>query len=393
MPAQPISESVLLETIRITEECGGNREEAARRMGIPSSTLKHRLSNAQRRGISSTREQVETLHGWNPKHDMTHVVPAPLIIRGTSTLYKDGKPSIQWVKTKLDDRLRDEAMRAAAVELSRNVARVEPSPAPADIAKTLCNLFTLTDYHVGMRAWAPETGDDWDLTIAERLLISSMDYLIEASPQAEIGIISQLGDWLHFDSLNPVTPLHGNLLDADSRYSKVVSVATRLLRYAVDKALTRHKRVIVVISEGNHDLASSVWLRHLFSLVYENEPRVEVVNNQMPYYALVHGVNMLAFHHGHLRKNDQLPLLFAAQFPKEWGSTTKRYCHTGHRHHEEIKEHSGMKVIQHSTLAGRDAHAARGGWISDRQITAITYHAQYGQAATITAVPEMFNED
>jgi hypothetical protein len=98
---------------------------------------------------------------------------------------------------------------------------------------------------------------------------------------------------------------------------------------------------------------------------------------------------MLAFHHGHLKKNDQLPILFAAQFPKVWGETTKRYAHCGHRHHAEEKEHSGLTVIQHPTLAARDAYASRGGWIAERQVTAITYHSEYGQVARVTVTPEM----
>jgi hypothetical protein len=98
---------------------------------------------------------------------------------------------------------------------------------------------------------------------------------------------------------------------------------------------------------------------------------------------------MLCFHHGHLKKNDQLPLLFAAQFAPEWGRTTKRYCHTGHRHHLEEKEHSGMIVFQHPTLAARDAYAARGGWHALRSATAVTYHTQYGEVCRSTASPDM----
>jgi hypothetical protein len=98
---------------------------------------------------------------------------------------------------------------------------------------------------------------------------------------------------------------------------------------------------------------------------------------------------MLGFHHGHLRKNEQLPLLFASQFPQVWGNTSKRYVHTGHRHHVEEKEHSGVTVIQHPTLAARDAYAARGGWIAERQVRAISYHAEHGEVARTTVVPEM----
>jgi hypothetical protein len=81
--------------------------------------------------------------------------------------------------------------------------------------------------------------------------------------------------------------------------------------------------------------------------------------------------------------------LFAATFPALWGATTKRYCHVGHRHHVDEKEHSGMKVTQHSTLAARDAYAARGGWTSERQAVAITYHAKYGEVGRVTVTPEM----
>ena len=109
----------------------------------------------------------------------------------------------------------------------------------------------------------------------------------------------------------------------------------------------------------------------------------------MPYYVYQHGQTLLAFHHGHLKKNEQLPLLFAAQYPKEWGNTVKRYAHCGHRHHQEVKEHAGMVVEQHPTLAARDAYAARGGWLSERAVSAITYHSDFGQVAKITVTPEM----
>jgi hypothetical protein len=127
----------------------------------------------------------------------------------------------------------------------------------------------------------------------------------------------------------------------------------------------------------------------MFSALYENEPRVEVINSPLPYYVYQHGKTMLAWHHGHLKKNDQLPILFASQFAQVWGQTTKRYAHCGHRHHVEEKEHSGMIVIQHPTLTARDAYAARGGWIAERQATAITYHREFGQVARNTVTPEM----
>lgn len=367
--------------------------EYARQTGKDDTTTRRWLNKYAVELGAGAEASRAAMQGFAPDHDMTHIVPAPFVVRGTSTLYgEDGKPRMQWVKTRLDDKLVDEAIRAAVAAMTADIPRVKPTKKPKQTEAQLCTVYTLTDCHVGMKAWAPETGADWDLEIAEQVLTDAIDYLVDASPAATTCVVNQLGDWLHADGLSPVTPTSGHILDVDSRYSQVVRVATRILRRVIDKALTKHAKVIVVMAEGNHDMASSVWLRHLFALLYEREPRVVVLDSEIPYYVHVHGATMLCFHHGHLKKNDQLPLLFAAQYPREWGATTKRYAHTGHRHHTEEKEHSGMSVVQHATIAARDAYAARGGWIAERKIKAITYHSAYGETGTVTVTPEMLQD-
>jgi hypothetical protein len=129
----------------------------------------------------------------------------------------------------------------------------------------------------------------------------------------------------------------------------------------------------------------------MFQALYENEPRIQVIDSELPYYTYQHGETMLCWHHGHLSKNEALPLLFASQFPKVWGNTNKRYIHCGHRHHTHVKEYSGATVEQHPTLAARDAYAARGGWMAERQVSSITYSDKYGQVAKNTVTPEMIS--
>lgn len=330
------------------------------------------------------------LKGYSPKHYMTKIVPDGYQVKGVSSYFdRDGKLAGQWVKSSADEDRRAELMRQAVDALSEEIPRARPIKGPSHVSEHLCNVFTLTDSHVGMLAWGREAGADWDLKIAEQTLVGCFSQMILASPAAKVAVVAQLGDFLHQDGLSPVTPTSGHVLDSDGRFSKVVQVAVRTLRKVVDMALASHEKVVVLMAEGNHDMASSVWLRTLFAALYENEPRVQVIDSPLPYYVYQHGSTMLAWHHGHLKKNDQLPILFASQFPQEWGTTTRRYAHCGHRHHVEEKEHSGMTVIQHPTLAARDAYAARGGWIADRQVSAITYHEKFGQVARATVVPEM----
>lgn len=319
--------------------------------------------------------------------------PAPdgMYVRSVSTLVdgQTGAVKQQWVKADIDREAREAAQVAALRALCEKLEPLPPTLPPEVTDSKLCNLYTLTDCHVGMLAWKRETGEPWDLPIAEAVLAGTFMRMLESSPAARVGIVNQLGDFLHFDSLKPVTPEHGHLLDADSRYQKVVEVAVRILRRIIAAALVKHEIVRVYMHEGNHDPSGSVWLRVMFAALYANEPRVIVERSPLPYVAYQHGKTMIAFHHGHMAKNDSLPLLFAARFPAMWGATTKRYIHVGHRHHVDEKEHPGIKVVQHPTLAAADAYAARGGWLSERQASAITYHDELGEYSRCVFVPEL----
>lgn len=368
-----------LEVVQAIEKEGSNRK-AAKALKVRSSYVDRALSAVKKKAAS----QLITEHA-DPAR-----VPDGFVINGTTTLRKDGVEVMQWVKTSSDQKRQAEIQRAAIEAMCEEIPRLGAITPPMRTLDHLCNLYTLTDCHVGMLSWHREGGADWDLSIAERTLIGCFEQMVASSPAAKTSVIAQLGDFLHYDSaISPVTPLHQNVLDADGRMPKMVKTAIRILRRVVDMALQKHERVVLLLAEGNHDVSSSVWLRAMFQALYENEPRIQVIDSELPYYTYQHGNTMLAWHHGHLAKNDQLPILFAAQFPKVWGNTERRYCHTGHRHHVEEKEHSGMTVIQHPTLAARDAYAARGGWIADRQVTSITYSDKFGQVARNTVTPEM----
>jgi hypothetical protein len=391
MTKQPIIDPKLVEfaTVRQIEyidaiEKNGSMRAAAKALGVTKSAVQESMDRLKKSGAR---------RGYSPEHGMTRAVPDGFFAGRISTNYKEnGALGQQWVIASPDRERQREILLAAAAAMAEELPRVKPTKAPVLTDAKLASVYTLTDSHVGALCWHRENLDpngSWDLAIAERTLTGCFEHMVMASPPARTGIVAQLGDFLHSDGLEAKTPTSGHILDQDGRFPKVVQTAIRILRRVIGFALQKHERVVVLMAEGNHDLASSVWLRAMFKALYENEPRVEVIDSELPYYVYQHGQTMLAWHHGHLKKNDQLPLLFAAQFPKVWGETTRRYAHTGHRHHFEEKEHSGMSVVQHSTLAARDAYAARGGWMSDRQCTAITYHADFGVVCRNTVTPEM----
>jgi hypothetical protein len=357
---------------------------------------KHQIAvryDCDERGVARRLKRLRAEWVKDPARNLTAPVDQPVdgqLLKGTSTLVgPNGDMIAQWIKTDRDKE-REKALQEAALRvLCEKLEPLPPQPVP-DIGAGLnrCNLYTLTDCHVGMLAWPRETGEPWDLKIAEQVLVDCFSRLVNSSPDAAHCIVNQLGDFLHFDSLKAVTPEHQNLLDSDSRYQKMVEVAVRILRRVVDLALAKHKFVQVYMHEGNHDPAGSVWLRVMFAQLYANEPRIKVDTTPLPYVVCQHGKTMIGFHHGHLASKESLPLLFAARFPDVWGSANARYIHVGHKHSVHVQEYPGVYVEQHPTLASQDAYAARGGWLSRRQASAITYDNTRGEVGRVVVVPE-----
>lgn len=327
--------------------------------------------------------------GYAPGHFEHGTAPGYLMGKVTVQRGPDGAVERVWERQSPEAGNALEALREAVAGILEPIEPVDPVPAPHGANDDLCNLYTYSDFHLGMLAQEEEGGANWDIKIAERTLVGSFSMMLAQSPPAHTGIINIQGDMLHSDGLLPVTPAHRHVLDQDGRFSRIVAVAIRSIRALIGMALEKHPEVHVVICEGNHDEASSVWLRLMFQALYENEPRVTVNASELPFYVFEWGKTMLGFHHGHKVKNEQLPLLFAAQFPDVWGRTLRRAVHCGHRHHCDEKEYNGVTVVQHPTIAARDAYAARGGWIADRAVQSITYSKRFGQVGRVFVTPEM----
>lgn len=345
------------------------------------------------RAIRNLKKQA-AIKGYAPEAAMGRMAPDPLIVKGVSTMDRIGPngertPIIQWTKTKIDDQLRLQAILEVIESQAADLPRIKPVARPVNSHADLCNVYTFTDCHIGMLAWGKESGEDWDLEIAEETLTRAFQLMIENSPAAETCVIAQLGDWMHYDGLVPVTPTAGHILDADSRFQKMLEVAVRVLRRIVQWALERHDKVILLCAEGNHDMAMSAAFRTFFNIMYENEPRVDVITDPLPYYAYQHGDVMLGWHHGHLKKPESAPATFAAYFRRMWGACDHVYIHLGDKHHLDQKDFAGCRVIQHSTIASKDAYAARHGWDSVREARVFTYHKDFGQVFSNTVTPKM----
>lgn len=322
---------------------------------------------------------------------MTKPAAEGFAVKGTSTLYgPDGELKAQWVKTTADGEALEQAIRDAFDALRESMPKAKPvSSMKAKRSADLLNLHVLTDYHLGAKAWHEEAGEDWDLSIAEDLLVRWFACAIEHAPPASIGVLAQLGDFLHWDGYDAVTPTSKHLLDADTRFQKLVRVAIRATRQIVRLMLQKYDRVHLIMADANHDPASGAWLREMFAAFYDQEPRITVDNSADTYYCLEHGSTSLFFHHGHKRKPTTVDDVFVAKFREVFGRTKFSYAHLGHMHHDMKLETNLMTVEQHRTMAAKDAYASRGGWMAGRGAPVITYSNRFGEVGRQVYSPEM----
>ena len=361
----------------------GSPTEAAKLLDVNPRTVTRKVARIKSRAA---------IKGYSPDHNMTHTVPDGFKVKGVSTFYnEEGNPIRQWVKSTEDSERREQLIQEAIKAATDSIPRTKAIKPPKHTDSDLANLYTITDYHLGMMSWHEETGEDWDTGIAEDLLVNWFGAAIALSPQSEVGIFAQLGDFLHWDGLDAVTPANKHILDADTRFQKVVRITIRVIRRVIAMLLKKHDQVYVIMAEGNHDPASSIWLRELLTALYGDEPRVEVNNSVDPYYCYEHGLTSLFFHHGHKKRIANIDDVFASKFREVFGRTKFSYAHMGHLHHVDVKETNLMIIEQHRTLAAPDAYASRGGWMSGRDAQVITYHKEYGQVGRVVISPDMVN--
>ena len=366
------------EQLREELNAGTKIIDISRKYGISDRVIRIRKAKLAKKGVG---------HG----RDVSHLVPDGYKIKGTSSLVDEfGNTKLQWVKTDTDAERQVELMKAVIEGMKSEITPGAPvKTVRAKRDDKLLNLYTVSDFHLGMLAWADESGDDWDMKMAEDLFSRWFDAAFQKAPDAGTGVINLLGDFAHFDSLVAVTPASGHALDADTRYQKLVRYMIRMVRRVVDRALVKHKNVRLLIVQGKHDESGMIWLAEMFSTLYDNEPRVFVDTSPDVYKMVQHGKTTLFFHHGHKARFDAIEPVMIAKFRKAFGESVYSYAHVGHLHHQKIVESRNMIVEQHRTLAAKDAYASRGGWMSGRSANVITYSAEYGEVARLTISPEM----
>jgi hypothetical protein len=393
----PLTEEEIAVAVEAYQEHTRNGRAAARALDIPYTNFRRRINAAAERGLLGYDpvlpgfhlKEVSQLTGpegvekaWvkqAKEPGEPFEMPDGQVLRGISALVTgDGRLLQKWVKTKTDDITTDlvEALKSVFASY-QGYAPLIPPPSVTDT--DLLSVYPIADQHNGLLAWGRETGESYDLKIGEERLRSCMARLVAQSPSSQHAIILNLGDWQHTNDDKNMTPGHGNILDADSRYFKILTAGVILMQDCIELALQKHGQVMVVNVPGNHDPHASIALTLSLSSFYRNNPRVRIHDQPADYFFHRFGNTLIGATHGHRTKPADMAMAMAVRCRSDWGLTKYHVMYYGHIHHETVKEVGDVRVESFQTLAANDAWHHAGGYCSGKSITSITFHRDDGE--------------
>lgn len=318
-----------------------------------------------------------------------------LNVSGTSTMYKDGEPVLQWVKTSKSIENQYEAyielLRDETSHIHRHYTKIKP---PKNTIKNLITNYKTTDLHFGALMWHEETGYDYDLNIAKDTLLTSFKYLLDSTPPTETCIISDLGDMVEADDFTNMTKRSGNILDVDGRYPKIYRVVRDTFVEMVQMALQKHKKVIILFIKGNHDDMTSFHVQEYLAGYFRKEKRVVVDTSLKPRKYFIHGSTLLGFTHGHELKPNRCGEVMAHECKDYFHKTLYRYFDFGHVHKDSSGENVICKWETHKNMPPSNAWANGMGFLGMLgTMIAVTYCKDHGEKDRITFSVSRMNED
>jgi hypothetical protein len=308
-------------------------------------------------------------------------LPGFVFKRISTNFARDGSINQQWQIQSPEKA----AMADSVREFVKGICEGQP-PGPmaaesSSVDEDILCVYPMGDPHFGMKAHAPEAGENFDLKIAERNTKGVVDRLVASAPPAKTAILLNLGDFFHADDNSARTKQSGNPLDVDGRWHEVLRVGGWTMVHLVYRLLEKHENVLVYNERGNHDDVSAIAMAVALDMFFHGNPRVKVADPAAYYHFYEFGKNLLGFTHGDGAKENDLPSIMAHDEPEAWGRTKHRVFHRGHFHHDRYVDLVGCTVETHRTLAATDAWHRKSGYRSKRDMKVITYHREYGEIA------------
>ncbi len=404
------------ELLRAAEayEIHGTIKDAAKSLGLPSSTFRNRLELATKHGlidkqeaqdkppkkglliegsgdenalhINSVDDKVKTVADALKKAEVdldiweverfsinSWEVGMKLTTRNEKGAVLTERPKVLplwqvkvWIRRKVPKIFTD-----AADGLQKRMAKWAPKYPKVARLKQVQNPHMLEvsvfDAHFGKLAWEMETGQNSDIQATELFYAHAIEDLLRKSSSFNIEeIIFPLGqDFFHIDNPSRTT-VNGTVQDVDTRYTKMFEVGTMACVRAIDR-LMQIAPVKVLYVPGNHDRTVSWHLVSNLAAWYRNTNDVSVDARPTLRKYIQYGINLIGFTHGNEEAHRDLPNIMASEVPDLWAATKFRQWHLGHFHKKKemayrtADSYGPVEVRILPSLSATDAwHAMKG---------------------------------
>lgn len=196
--------------------------------------------------------------------------------------------------------------------------------------KKSCAVLSLQDLHFG------KEGND-DVVSDFKAAVTNLVRRAHLSHHVDEIVYVVGGDLLNMDAFNGTTT-KGTPVDNSMRAQEAYSLAFDALFWSVNFLKQYCNRLIVVYLPGNHDRLSSFHMAHALSKCFATVPDIHFDVEYAERKVHIYGQNMFCFEHGDVKTKNP-GLLYATEFPVQWGSSTYRTCYTGHYHSKKTVEY------------------------------------------------------
>jgi len=189
------------EYLRAIRDHGGQRA-AARALGVQSNAVDEAIGLVRKKAAAG---------GWAPENGLE--IPNPDgFVTGKVTVQQRGQTVERvWKRMSPQDQAQQDLIRRYTEWLAADAdGKAGKAATPRRTQADVLAAYPIFDPHFGLYAWAPETGENYDIDEAERRVTEAADRLVYAMPAADEALIALGGDIYHINDESAATPASGH---------------------------------------------------------------------------------------------------------------------------------------------------------------------------------------
>jgi len=204
-------------------------------------------------------------------------------------------------------------------------------------------VFAPSDFHYGLLSEKFDTGNEYNLEIAEDIYYYILsDVIHRVKNKCFEKVLFVLGnDFMNFDNLNNTTA-HNTPQDNCSSWFNVINKATQLIIDGVD-ALSAVAPVDIVYVPSNHDTHSMFGIMQTINAYYRNDNNVNVDCSPLPRKYYKFGSTLLALSHD-IKVKDALQII-TSEAKDLWSGCEHIILLLAHLHQSMVYEKQGYLEI------------------------------------------------